>query len=99
MLCVVAGDDLSIVVEFEGDLPDFENGDSAIFIAHGSEDMEYSPYEYGDNTATFVFSGEDTKELYSVSCGGELEYCIRVNFSDGSQFTPIHRAFMLLEEC
>ena len=99
----IAGDDLTLAVDFtaDGQALELSNGDVAELVLHfpaGTEQVFASDSQNG-STATFVFSGAQTAGLLEQNPSGEFRYCVRLHFADGSQHTPIYRQLFLIAGC
>lgn len=101
-LTVVAGDDITIAVDFrENGKPfEFSSDTKAIMILHHKDrDEEIKACEYDGGTAKFYLSGKDTLRLEQDNPYGEYSFCIKVVFHNGAVNTPIHRYLLYIERC
>ena len=99
----IAGDDLTLAVDFtaDGEALELPNGDRAELVLHlpdGEEQVFAADLQDG-STATFVFSGAQTAGLLQKNPTGRFRYCVRLHFADGSQCTPIHREPLIIKRC
>lgn len=99
----IAGDDLTLAVDFtvDGEALELSDGDVAELVLHfpaGAEQVLAADLQEG-STATFVFSGAQTAGLLEQNPSGVFRYCVRLHFADGSQHTPIYRQFFLIAGC
>lgn len=99
----IAGDDLTLSVSFikNGQAFSLEKDDRVELILHlpNGKEQIFAATTLSDSTATFVLSGTQTAELLEQNPTGEIRYCIRLTFSDGSRYTPVHRKFLMIRKC
>lgn len=99
----IAGDDLTLAVDFTADgqalaLADGDRAELVLHLSDGVEQVSAAQSQQG-STATFVFSGAQTAGLLEQNPSGEFRYCVRLHFADGSQHTPIYRQLFLIAGC
>lgn len=99
---VIAGNDLTLAVEFEqdGEVVKFQEGDKISLILHkGKEEIQMEPVEIGDSKARFYLSSELTQSLLKNGLGSTIFYCIQIDWADGGRSTPIYRQKMTVRGC
>ena len=102
-LCAVAGDDLTLAVDFTADgqallLADGDRAELILHLPDGTE-QQFAAHSQEGSTATFVFSGAQTADLAYKNPFGRYQYCVRLQFADGTQHTPIHREPLIIKRC
>lgn len=102
-IVIISGDDFTLGVDFfdENNAPfDLLEGDKCELVIHcGNNEKNFAPSEQSGNTAKFFLSGEVTRFLRDNRNSGMFEYCIRINFADGTRHTAIHRRKLTIERC
>lgn len=99
----IAGDDLTLAVDFTADrqaleLADSDRAELILHLPDGAEQVFAAAAQDG-NTATFLLTGAKTAELLAQNPTGEFRYCIRLTFADGSRYTPVYRQLLLIAGC
>ena len=99
----IAGDDLTLAVDFtaDGQALELTADDRAELILHfpdGTDEL-VAPDSQKGNVAMFALTGAKTKELMKKNPTGKFRYCIRLRFADGTQHTPVHREPLIIERC
>lgn len=99
----IAGDDLTLAVDFtaDGQALELSEEDQAELILHFPDGVEqvFEAVAQDGSTATFVFSGAQTADLAYKNPFGRYQYCVRLQFADGTQHTPIHREPLIIKRC
>lgn len=101
---IIGGDDFSFSVDFktDGEPCEFTDSDIVEMLIHddGDDEIILKAKQVENNTASFYLSGELTQSLLRDGMNESYyDYCIRVNWSNGSRNTPIYRKTLKIMRC